>query len=84
MHGSLSVIVGVQRIFIPNVGKKLIRISKELKIPFHNWIDATVLALSLSFKLISIPKKIEYNEYVIPMQIHFPVSVPRQNCGVTY
>jgi len=60
--------------YIPDVRKKLIRISKKLKIPLNDLIDATVLSLSLSFELSSIPEKTEYDEYGIPMQIHFPGS----------
>ncbi|MCD6253992.1 MAG: DUF429 domain-containing protein [Thermotogae bacterium] len=68
--------------YIPNARKELINISEKLKIPLDDLIDATVLSLSLSFKLISVPEKTEYDEYGIPMQIHFPVSSSAPKGGI--
>ena len=70
--------------YIPDVRKKLIRISRELKIPLNDLIDATVLSLSLSFELNSIPERIEYDEYGIPMQIHFPKAARIQSFDDPY
>ena len=57
--------------YIPDARERLIEVSRKQKIPLDDVIDATVLALSLSFELVSIPETPEYDIYGIPMQITF-------------
>ncbi|MCX7654736.1 MAG: DUF429 domain-containing protein [Fervidobacterium sp.] len=58
--------------YVPKADSKILEISYKIKVPIHDLIDATVLALSQFFELNVVPEHKEFDEYGIPMRIFFP------------
>lgn len=58
--------------YVPKISDEIFRVHKKLKIPVHDLVDASVLAVSQFFELRMIPEIPQFDEYGIPMRIAYP------------
>jgi len=58
--------------YVPKISDEIFRVHEKLKIPVHDLVDASVLAISQFFELQSVPDIPQFDEYGIPMRIVYP------------
>ena len=58
--------------YLPKISDEIFRVHEKLKIPVHDLVDASVLAISQFFELQSVPDIPQFDEYGIPMRIVYP------------